>query len=114
MGNLEHDNTSNGEHEILRGFVDRLFNVENDFADVKAEYNDSKRDLKAEIKSRADETGISVKQVEALVKIRMNEQVALDAQADAEANMFLYEQVYGFTLQADKPEPDEEEDDALG
>lgn len=111
-GDCEHD-INNVNHEALRGFVDRLYNVENDFADVKAEYTDSKRDLKAEIKSRTDETGISVKQVEALVKIRLNEQAALDEKADAEANMFLYEQVYGFAP-AQEAAPEDEEDDALG
>lgn len=106
-GDLEHD-TANADHEALRGFVDRLFNLEKDFEDVKAEYKDATKDLKAEIKSRVDETGVNVKQVVDLVKIRMNEQAALEEQEEMEANMELYRSVYGF---APPPPPTADEDD---
>lgn len=112
MGDLEHA-PENADRDALKAFVERLFNVENDFADVKAEYTDSKKDLKAEINQRTDETGVNYKQVEALVKIRLNESKAKDEQADMEANMFLYEQVFGFN--AEPPaDADGDEDDALG
>jgi hypothetical protein len=103
---------TNTDQEALKAFAERLFNVEHDFADVKAEYTDSKKDLKAEINQRTDETGITYKQVEGLVKVRLNEQKALDEQADMEATMFLYEKVFGFAAPADPVS--EDEDDALG
>jgi uncharacterized protein (UPF0335 family) len=111
MGDLAHD-TQNVDHETLKGLVERLFNVESTFADQKAEYNDSKKDLKAEIKSRQEETGISFNQVSGLVKIRLNEAEALDAQAEMESNMELYGAVFGFASPVDEPSSDD--DDALG
>jgi uncharacterized protein (UPF0335 family) len=110
---MPHDSNGGCDHEALKGFVDRLFNVEQEFADVKAEYTDSKKDLKAEIKGKVDETGVTPAQVEALVKIRLNETEALDAQATMNANTLLYEQVFGFNAAPAEPEA-EEEDDALG
>jgi hypothetical protein len=101
---------SNIDHEALKGYVDRLFSVEQDFADVKAEYTDTKKDLKAEIKSRTDETGVTFDQVAALVKTRMNETEALDHQAETNANMLLYEQVYGFSVAPSQLEEDDDED----
>lgn len=89
--------------------VDRLFNVEREFADVKSEYNDTKKDLRTEFKAREDETGYTFKQIEGLVKIRLNEQKAKDEQEARDADMFLYEQVYGFA-----PGASEDEDDPLG
>lgn len=101
---------SNIDTDALKGYVDRLFNVEQEFADVKAEYTDTKKDLKAEIKSRVDETGVTFDQVAALVKTRMNETEALDQQAELNANMLLYEQVYGFSAAPSQLEEDDEED----
>lgn len=101
---------SNIDTDALKGYVDRLFNVEQEFADVKAEYTDSKKDLKAEIKGRVDETGVTFEQVAALVKTRMNETEALDQQAETNANMLLYEQVYGFSAVPSQLEEDDEED----
>lgn len=100
------------DHEALRELVERMFNLEQEFADTKAEYNDSKKDLKAEIKGKVDETGVTVDQVVALAKIRMNEAEALDAQAEANANAALYDEVYGFNTSPLASEDDE--DDALG
>lgn len=113
MGDLEHDAT-NTDHDSLRGFVERLFNLEKDFEDVKAEYKDATKDLKAEIKSRVDETGVNVKQVVDLVKIRLNEQAALEEQEEMEANMELYRMVYGFAPPPPPTEADEEDDAADG
>lgn len=113
MGDLEHD-ANNADHGALRGFVDRLFNLERDFEDVKAEYKDATKDLKAEIKSRTDETGVNVKQVVDLVKIRLNEVAALEEQEEMEANMELYRLVYGFAPPPPPSEDNEEDDDALG
>lgn len=117
LGDLEHP-TNNANHEALKGFVDRLFNIERDFADVKGEYTDSVKDLKTEIKSNADETGVSVKQVVELVKIRLNEQAAIDEQEERDANMELYRSVYGFSAAPASETADEEDDvsddDALG
>lgn len=114
MGDLEHD-ANNTDHEALKGFVERMFNLEKDFEDVKAEYTDAKKDLKAEIKSRTDETGVNVKQVIDLVKIRLNEQAALEEQEEMEANMELYRMVYGFAPPPPPSADDEEsDDDALG
>lgn len=101
------------DHEALKGFVDRLFNVEQEFADVKAEYTDSKKDLKSEIKGKVEETGVTFEQVAAMVKTRMNETEALDAQAETNANMMLYEEVFGFNA-AISVETDDEEEDPLG
>jgi uncharacterized protein (UPF0335 family) len=112
MGDLAHD-PKNTNHEALKGFVDRLFTVEQEFADVKAEYADSKKDLKSEIKGKVDETGVTVAQVEALVKIRLNESEALDHQADVNANAMLYEQVFGFNATPEAAD-EADEDDALG
>jgi uncharacterized protein (UPF0335 family) len=103
---------SNVDHDALKGFVDRLFNVEQEFADVKAEYTDSKKDLKSEIKGKVDETGVTVAQVEGLVKIRLNEMEALDHQAEVNANALLYEKVYGFS--SPSAEAGDDEEDALG
>jgi uncharacterized protein (UPF0335 family) len=104
---------SNVDHDALKGFVDRLFNVEQEFADTKAEYTDSKKDLCAEIKGKVDETGVTVAQVKALVVIRQNESEALDAQAEANANAALYDEVYGFNAEPSQLVEDDEED-ALG
>jgi uncharacterized protein (UPF0335 family) len=104
---------TNIDHEALKSYVDRLFTVEQEFADVKAEYTDSKKDLKAEIKGRVDETGVTFDQVAALVKTRMNETEALDQQAETNSNMLLYEQVYGFAAQPSSLAEDDDED-ALG
>jgi hypothetical protein len=105
---------SNVDHDALKGFVDRLFNVEQEFADQKAEYNDSKKDLKAEIKGKVEETGVTVDQVVALAKIRMNEAEALDLQAEANANAALYDEVYGFNAVAGAADGEVEEEDPLG
>ena len=105
---------SNVDHDALKGFVERLFNVEQEFADTKAEYNDSKKDLKAEIKGKVEETGVTVDQVVALAKIRMNEAEALDQQAEANANAALYEEVFGFNAVASEADETEDEDDPLG
>jgi hypothetical protein len=105
--------STNLSHDALKAFVDRLLNVETTFADQKAEYTDSKKDLKAEIKGQVDETGVTFDQVVAQVKIRMNEVEALDNQAETNANMLLYEQVYGFSAQPSQLAEDDE-DDALG
>lgn len=102
----------NIDHDALKGYVDRLFNVEQEFADTKAEYTDSKKDLKAEVKSRVEETGVTFEQVAALVKTRMNEAEALDHQAETNANMSLYDEVYGFSTAPSTLEEDDE--DALG
>lgn len=101
----------NVDRDALKGYVERLFNVEQSFADVKAEYQDTKNDLKTEIKGRADETGVDFKQVAALAKIRMNEAAALDEKAAHDTNTALYEELFGFSA-----EPSElaEDDDALG
>lgn len=104
---------ANTDHDALKGYVDRLFNVEQEFADTKAEYTDSKKDLKSEIKSRVEETGVTFDQVAAQVKIRMNEAEALDTQAETNANMLLYEEVYGFSAAPSQLAEDDEED-ALG
>ena len=111
MGDLAHK-PGNVDHDALKGYVDRLFTVEQEFADVKAEYTDSKKDLKSEIKSRVDETGVTFEQVAALVKTRMNEAEALDQQATTNANMLLYDEVFGFSAAPSALVEDEE--DALG
>lgn len=64
----EPNNADNVDTDVMKSYVERLFNIEQGFADVKAEYTDSKADLKTEIKGRSDETGVDFKQVAALVK----------------------------------------------
>ena len=111
MGDLEHK-PENVDSKALKSFVERLFEIESSFADVKAEYKDSKADFKTEVKGRADETGVDIKQVEALVKIRLNEAAALDEQAAHDSNMKLYEELFGFNA-VPEPAAPEDEDDAL-
>ncbi len=106
-------NADNVDDTALKGYVDRLFNVEQTFADVKAEYTDDKNDLKAEIKSRTDETGVTFAQVQSLVKVRMNEATALEDQAETNATMELYELLYGFSAETSVATDDDEEDDPL-
>ena len=106
----EPNNADNVDTDVMKSYVERLFNIEQGFADVKAEYTNSKADLKTEIKGRSDETGVDFKQVAALVKIRMNEAAALDEQAAHDTNMSLYEQLFGFNTATSELA----EDDPLG
>lgn len=106
----EPNNADNVDTDVMKSYVERLFNIEQGFADVKAEYTDSKADLKTEIKGRSDETGVDFKHVAALVKIRMNEAAALDEQAAHDTNMSLYEQLFGFNTATSELA----EDDPLG
>lgn len=107
MGDLDHE-PRNVDHDALKGYVERLFNLESEFADQKAEYTDSKKDLKTEIKGRLDETGVTFDQVQSLVKIRLNEANALDEQAENNANMELYEEVFGFSAPAEQSSDDDD------
>ncbi len=104
---LEHERDTNVSPETIRELVDRLFNVESEFADVKSEYTATKTDLRTEIKGREDETGVTFKQVESLVKIRLNEQKARDEQEARDADMFLYEKVYGFAPETSSDDEDD-------
>jgi uncharacterized protein (UPF0335 family) len=106
----EEHNADNVDSSAMKSYVERLFDIEQSFADQKAEYQDSKADLKTEIKGRADETGVDFKQVAALVKIRMNEAAALDEQAAHDTNVRLYEELFGFSAQ---PSELADDDDAL-
>lgn len=119
MGDLSHETSNSARadeanREVTKSFVERLFNLERDFQDAKAEHAESVKDLKTEIKGRADETGVVVKTVVELVKIRLNEQEARDALVENEANLMLYESLFGFSEQPSAIEAaDDEEDDPL-
>jgi hypothetical protein len=101
----------NTNDEALKALVERVFNIERDFADTKAEYTDSKKDMKAEIKSREEELGTTPAEVFAMAKIRMDEHAAQEELDAATSTNLLYGRLFGFTKSEDAPA--EEEDDAL-
>lgn len=102
---------SNTDDDALKSFVERLFALDSTFAEQKAEHSDSVKDLSAEIKSREEATGVTVKQVKALAKIRLAEQAALDTAEEHEHNLLAYRRIFGFSATTSSAEADD--DDAL-
>jgi hypothetical protein len=105
----------NTNDKALKNFVERLFNVEQSFAEQKGEYTDAKKDLKTEIKSRFDETGVTAEDVERLVKIRMDEEKAIERQETVNADMHRYEQLFGLAASGgaeDASDEDASDEDA--
>ncbi|MEY9184541.1 hypothetical protein [Bradyrhizobium sp. USDA 313] len=81
----------------LAEYAERLFNLEQSFADQKAEYQDALDDLRTEIDVRG--MGIKYPEVAALVADRMSAVKALDEKAAHDANTALYEDLFGFSVE---------------
>lgn len=76
-------------------YVDRMVEIEQRFQDAKAEHDEDVKDLKLEIKSRYDETGVDPKEVVRLSKIRLHEQESRENAALLEADLATYDVMYG-------------------
>ena len=85
---------SNVDHTKMREYVDRWVEFEREFINAKNEHTDMIKDMKTEIKSRSESTGIDVKEVQRQVKIRLEEQAMKDKAAELEADLALYALLY--------------------
>lgn len=97
--------STNRNNEQVKRLVERWFNVEREFEEAKSERNDMVKDLKAEIKSRADELGTSVKEIGELVKIKLNESEVRQQVSDMQDYLDAYEVIFG---EATRPIEDDE------
>jgi len=86
---------TNRNMEALGDFVNRMFNIEDEFNSAKAERDDLVKDLKAEIKSRKDETGVDAKEVQRLVKIKLDEAGQREAQQILAGDLDTYDCLFG-------------------
>jgi uncharacterized protein (UPF0335 family) len=96
---------ANRSDEALRGYVERVVGIEREYLDAKAERGDLIKDMKAEVKSNHDSTGVDWKEVERLSKIRLEEQAAREKCAELEGDLETFEGLFG------APAPDSEDPD---
>lgn len=96
---------TNRNRDQIAKYVERWANIEREFNEAKAERGDMVKDLRTEIKSRADEIGSNAKEIEALVKIKLAEAEFRQDIQDRQEHLDSYEVIFGPPTSA--PEDDE-------
>lgn len=86
---------TNRNNEQVAKLVDRWASIEREFNEAKAERNDMVKDLKVEIKSRADEIGSNAKEIEALVKIKLAEAEFRQDVQERQEHLDSFEVIFG-------------------
>jgi Fe-S cluster assembly scaffold protein SufB len=98
---------SNRDNKKVKSLVERWFEIENEFNEAKTERNDMVKDLKAEIKSRVDETGCTVAEIQRLVAIRLAEAEARENLETMTNDLDAYEVIFGSATRAPAQDDDE-------
>lgn len=98
--------------EAIRSLVDRWFNVMRERQDQNSLFNETKGDFKIEVKDRFDELGITFKHIDDQVQIRLDEHKAREKLDEIEGAHAMYQRLYGYAENPDKPSaPEVSEDD---
>jgi hypothetical protein len=84
-----------------REYVERLYVIERDFNEAKAEHSELVKDIMLEIKSNSEAYGFEGSEIKRLVKIKLDEDAAKEKLAEASDDMETYSEMY---------ESDEEDD----
>lgn len=92
---------SNTDSKKKKEYVDRLYAIERDFLDAKAERDDMVKDLMVEIKSTSEATGVDGKEVKRLAKIKLDVQAAMEKLEEATDDMATHDELYGVTTDDD-------------
>lgn len=97
---------SNVDRDYLKNVVDRLFDNEKEFANAKAEYSEYKKDVFTEIKSKVEETGVTLAEVKKVLKVRMDFTAAVEEHEALDDAITTVKEVWDGEL--DEPEDEDE------
>lgn len=86
---------SNVDDARKKDYIRRWVAVEQAFAEAKSEHDELLKDLKTEIKTHSDETGVEAKEVGRLAKIMLDVPAATTKLEEATEDMANYELLYG-------------------
>lgn len=92
---------SNTDEKKKKEYVDRLYAIERDFLDAKAERDDMVKDLMVEIKGTSEATGVEGKEVKRLAKIRLDVNAAMEKLNEATDDMATHDELYGTSANED-------------